>query len=488
MSIDAVLKKNFGYEQFRGCQRQIVQHLLQGNHALVIMPTGMGKSLCYQLPAIVFANRTAPHLPEKQPLTVVLSPLIALMKDQVDALCSKGISATYINSSLDAADRQARYAATANGHYDLLYVTPERFRKPEFLAALQKRSIPLLAVDEAHCISQWGHDFRPDYTRLSEIREILGHPTTIALTATATPEVQKDIIDQLGLSPETVRQFHEGIERPNLELNVLRCWGTDEKLAAILDTNQQISGAGIVYFSLIRTLMEYSQLLRQQNVPHLVYHGELPRVQRRRIQEWFMTDEHLVLATNAFGMGIDHESIRFVMHAELPCSIEAYYQEIGRAGRDGLPSRCTLLYDEHDLNTQMEFIRWSNPNAEFYQRVYDLLKHDHEQVAAFGIDWLKEKLHHKQSHDHRLETVIGMLDRYEVTSGSLDKRDLQVIDDLPARLVDQEWHAQKLRRDQERLYALVQYVQQEENPHAFFRRYFGLAPPLPDDEPTHNDR
>ena len=480
MSAESILKKVFGYPEFRGTQREIVDHLLQNQHALVIMPTGMGKSLCYQIPALELAARCRAKPPMdsqpslRPPLTLVLSPLIALMKDQVDALQSKGVQATFINSSLEYQERAARYQAIHDGRFDLLYVTPERFRKPDFLEVLKNRLVPLLAVDEAHCISQWGHDFRPDYTRLREIRQILGYPTTIALTATATPEVQQDIVRQLGLTPDEVKLFHEGIERPNLQLQVLRCWGIDEKLKNIVETNQQTPGAGIVYFTLIRTLMEYSQLLQEQSIPHLVYHGDVPRRQRRSVQEWFMSDEHLVLATNAFGMGIDRDSIRFVMHAELPSSVESYYQEIGRAGRDGLAARCTLLYDEHDLNTQMEFIRWSNPNAEFYRRVYDLLVNDHEKVAAFGIAWLKEKLHFKQSHDHRVETVIGMLDRYGCTSGSLEKRTLRVVGDLPTQLADQEWLSQKLMRDQQRLYGLVQYVNHQGSSKEFFGKYFGI--------------
>ncbi|MDE0935983.1 MAG: RecQ family ATP-dependent DNA helicase [Mariniblastus sp.] len=478
-----ILLQLFGHREFRGSQQAVIERVLSGGHSLIIMPTGMGKSLCYQLPAIVLAdrshsNREHPEPPDqlaKAPLTLVISPLIALMKDQVDALLGKGVDATFINSSLQRSERILRYQQIALGHYDLVYVTPERFRKSEFWETLAEREIVLLAVDEAHCISEWGHDFRPDYTRVGEIRHRLGNPTTIALTATATPEVQDDIIKQLNLDLKTVELFHEGIERPNLELNVKQVWDDDAKYETIVQTRKKVDGCGIVYFTLIRKLMEFSERLWVDGIPHLIYHGDLPRSRRKSLQESFMQEPgHLVLATNAFGMGVDKADIRYVLHADLPGSLESYYQEIGRAGRDGKPSQCVLLYDERDLATQMEFMNWSNPDAEFYERVHDFLKNETEKINAFGIDWLRERIHYKQKHDRRLETALAMMDRWGVIEGTLQPLKVKVTAELPEHLRDKSSLADKLKRDQSKLLTMLQYVKHQGDRKQYIHDYFGL--------------
>jgi ATP-dependent DNA helicase RecQ len=460
-----ILKKYFGYDTFRESQQDVIERLLNENkHCLLLMPTGGGKSICYQLPSQVFEGGT-----------IVISPLIALMQDQVDALRNKGIDANFINSTVSKKDRESRLDDFISGRFKLLYVTPERFRKPEFVKKIKTAAISLFAVDEAHCVSEWGHDFRPDYSRLGEFRELIGNPLTIALTATATPDVQKDIIEKLHLDPVQVKTFHTGIQRPNLRLEAVEVFDEKEKFNAIKKILDKYSGSGIIYFSLIQTLEKFSQMLSDKGYNHSIYHGKLNPKQRKTVQRSFLNgNENLILATNAFGMGIDKPDIRFILHAEVPSSIESYYQEIGRAGRDGRDSICQLVYNQEDLYTQMEFIKWANPNAEFYSRLFDLLKTRLMQVNSYGIDYLREELSFKDKNDFRVETALGMLDRYGVTEGNIETKDLQIISELPGILEDEGYMKEKLMNDNKKLLSVVQYFRGDECRRVYISEYFGF--------------
>lgn len=356
-----ILKTTFGYDDFRPGQQAIIEHVMAGENSLAIMPTGGGKSLCYQIPALMFDG-----------ITVVVSPLISLMKDQVDALNDSGVPATFINSSVDWPDIQERLAGLHNGAYKLLYVAPERLDSAAFLQALGQLPVDLLAVDEAHCISQWGHDFRPSYLALSTaIEQLPTHPQVLALTATATEQVAADICQQLRIAPQN--EVNTGFARDNLDLTVVKDQDTDRFILDYLEVNQ--GETGIIYASTRKEVTRLTTLLTRHHVKAAAYHAGLSDDERRANQEDFLYDRiQVMVATNAFGMGIDKSNVRFVIHAQVPGTLEAYYQEAGRAGRDGLPSEAILLYRAQDLQIQHFFIDQSERDEDNKQREYQKLQ------------------------------------------------------------------------------------------------------------------
>ena len=361
--LEQTLRERFGLERFRPGQREVIEEVIRGRDVLCVMPTGGGKSLCYQLPALVLPG-----------LTLVVSPLIALMKDQVDALRQRGIRATLINSTLDPSEQLARIHEIEAGQYDLVYVAPERFRSGRFVAAMGKARPTLLAIDEAHCISEWGHDFRPDYARIGHARRVLGSPRCIALTATATDLVRRDIADQLDLKDPAI--FVTGFDRPNLVYGVVKASRDLEKLSALAKILDENPGSAIVYASSrARCQMVAEHVTRELRKQAVVYHAGLSRDDRTRAQERFMEGEaEVVVATNAFGMGVDKADIRAVVHYNMPGTLEAYYQEAGRAGRDGLPAECVLLYAPGDRVLQELFIDNEYPPPDLVFRVYNFLR------------------------------------------------------------------------------------------------------------------
>ncbi len=400
-NLDRLLRDRFGHPGFRPGQAEVVEHVVgspqvPGGDALVVMPTGAGKSLCYQVPALALGG-----------VAVVVSPLIALMKDQVDGLLNRGVRATLINSTLAPEARRERLREVQRGEWELVFVAPERL-SPRFCAELRTANITLFAVDEAHCLSQWGHDFRPDYLRLGQVRLDLGAPRTIALTATATPAVQDDIVKSLGLG--TARRFVRGFDRTNLGMEVIDVSGPKEKDALL--PALVLPGPTLVYCATRKNVERAVQSLRSVGIAAGVYHGGLPMDERAQVQDDFMAGRcNVVVATNAFGMGVDKDDVRVVVHYDLPGTVEAYYQEIGRAGRDGKRSRVVLLHREEDRGIQEFFINLAHPPAAWVHRVWDALRAKGDNPVFLSMDKLGDALPDDAGGERAAASCVYVLQR-----------------------------------------------------------------------------
>ncbi|SIQ64477.1 ATP-dependent DNA helicase, RecQ-like [Bacillus cereus] len=378
-----LLASYFGYSSFRRGQDETIKNVLDGKDTVCIMPTGGGKSICYQIPALVFEGTT-----------LVISPLISLMKDQVDTLVQNGISATYINSSISIAEANQRIQLAKQGHYKLLYVAPERLDSMEFVDQLIDMKIPMIAIDEAHCISQWGHDFRPSYLHIHRILDYLPEkPLVLALTATATPQVREDICNTLGINQENT--IMTTFERENLSFSVIKGQDRHAYLADYIRQNQKESG--IIYAATRKVVDQLYEDLMKAGVSVSKYHAGMSDNDRNEQQELFLRDEvSVMVATSAFGMGIDKSNIRYVIHYQLPKNMESYYQEAGRAGRDGLDSACILLYSSPDVQVQRFLIDQSTGESRFSNELEKLQNmtdycHTEQCLQSFILQYFGEE-------------------------------------------------------------------------------------------------
>lgn len=445
----SILQKKFGFEGFRSGQEEILELLTEGKSALGLMPTGSGKSLTYQFYSQI-----------QKDLVLVVTPLIALMEDQVQKARALGIQASFIHSQIPALEKEKRVKQLQCGEFQLFFATPERLQKPEFEEALLGRQVGLFVVDEAHCISLWGHDFRPDYAKLGTVRKKLSKPLTLALTATATPDVQKEILKSLGLDEAPI--VSTGLRRDNISLNVRDVYGLEEKIEDLIPRLQKLDGSAIIYVTLIRTAEEVRQILKRKGLEPLIYHGDLPPQKRRSFLKIFMSDpKALMVATPAFGLGIDKPNIRGLYHLEPPGSLESYFQEVGRAGRDGKPSEAILYYDQEDLTIPMQFIKSAHPEQSYIEKIYHLIEKNPDKVKSLGKEFLAEQMSFKNRNDHRVDAALNILERWGCLTQINDT--IEITAPLKPELFTLENQQQLLNHHNQKLYSYLQWIKDQEN-------------------------
>ena len=449
-----LLQERFGYPDFRPGQAEVLE-ALAAQDVLGVMPTGGGKSLCYVLPALEVGR------------TLVISPLIALMQDQVEALEAVGVPASFINSTLNRAEQNRRYADFQAGRIALLYVAPERLANRRFLDGLAGSGVRLLVIDEAHCISEWGHDFRPDYLALGGARERLGRPRTLALTATADPTVRRDILARLGIAPDA-REVLTSFDRPNLRFQVVPLASAKERLPWLIAYARERHGqSGIVYARTRRSVEETAETLNAAGVPAEGYHAGMGGAVRAAIQRRFTTGRApLIVATNAFGLGIDKPDVRYVVHLQMPGRLEAYYQEAGRAGRDGEPAECTLLYSRRDHSLQRRFIDQAHPDGEAVRRSWAQL------VAIQQLD-PQRPLSPSEFEDAAGTDGWALTVKALRASGLLGEGDLRLRSLDPDAPVDMRVIEERRRYAESRLAQMVEYAETSGCRRELILRYFG---------------
>ncbi|HET9096454.1 MAG TPA: RecQ family ATP-dependent DNA helicase [Candidatus Baltobacteraceae bacterium] len=463
MELRAALREKFGFESFQPGQEEVVTRVVAGQDTLAILATGAGKSLTYQLSALLLDGTT-----------VVVSPLIALMKDQIDMLRQLGVTnVVALNSTLSEDQEAAALERIRTRSIKIVFVTPEKLEDDTFMQLLQSIKVPLFVVDEAHCISQWGHDFRPAYLALGHVIERLGHPTVLALTATATPAVREDILHQLGIPH--VKPIVKGFDRPSLIYQVRRAEKEADKLKILKQIfASELEGTGIIYTATIKNALEVQKYLQDSlDIPAAVYHSKLQKQDRTSVHELFM-DEHIraVVATNAFGLGIDKPNIRFVVHYDLPGSVEAYTQEAGRAGRDGLPSKCVLIYRMSDTRVQNYFLTGKYPDIEEVQKVFGTLEIFGAQEGGVSMTDLRKIL---QLPLTKLKVILALLkkggfietisrSKYALTDAARKNRHL---------VLNLASYETKKSYDQSKLAMMLQYAETTACRRKFILNYFG---------------